>query len=525
MDPKATDGQHLSPLVVAPQLSPELRLALDRIAAALSDDGRFRREVSQLQELASDDLTRFAWALLELELLRRRNAEARAQVHELAPPLLSTWRQGTAEAWARLHPLLHNLWANTAALLFEFEHHLFNRALKLCWSTREKPAELVKAMEGLGLRSTRRSEFSLCLYHLELARSGLEASRGQFARRAGLLAEAYQDADIAGELVGDDVGLRHLWKELKPYLDEFFETLEEQAARAKEQTRRITIPLPTDGSDIVTDPAISAPKPISVEAPSIASLVVRDEPLASPPVRSRPVRPTAPAPMPRASAPVPLDDADLLIEEATPIPALPRPSGETDVVDLVVEVDSEFTPPPPPSTPAHGIPVTVDAIEEVSALEFEAEPDPATLAFWDYTFASLRVVSEGTRGRMLATDSRADRKRLTTWLDGLHPHLRIPEARAFGSLVRLMLAGSTKETNLFGQPNPRRQEALEAAFSLLTPNPDAAGKVAIWFELDGAETQVALGRGLELMMEFLAFCGAKKLDPLSPATIRKYFAQ
>ena len=66
---------------------------------------------------------------------------------------------------------------------------------------------------------------------------------------------------------------------------------------------------------------------------------------------------------------------------------------------------------------------------------------------------------------MLATESRTDRKRLTTWLDGMGNHLAVPEARAFAALVRLVLAGETKEKSLFGQANPRRKEALEKFFA------------------------------------------------------------
>ena len=77
---------------------------------------------------------------------------------------------------------------------------------------------------------------------------------------------------------------------------------------------------------------------------------------------------------------------------------------------------------------------------------------------------------------MLATESRTDRKRLTTWLDGMGNHLAVPEARAFAALVRLVLAGETKEKSLFGQANPRRKEALEAAFSLLVAHARSGGQ-------------------------------------------------
>jgi len=104
-------------------------------------------------------------------------------------------------------------------------------------------------------------------------------------------------------------------------------------------------------------------------------------------------------------------------------------------------------------------------------------------------------------------------------------HLAVPEARAFAALVRLVLAGETKEKSLFGQSNPRRKEALTAAFSLLAPTPEAAGKAAVWFELDGAETRESLSRGLELLYPFLAFCSRHALDPLEAATVSQYLEQ
>jgi hypothetical protein len=104
-------------------------------------------------------------------------------------------------------------------------------------------------------------------------------------------------------------------------------------------------------------------------------------------------------------------------------------------------------------------------------------------------------------------------------------HLAVPEARAFAALVRLVLAGETKEKSLFGQANPRRKEALEAAFSMLAATPEAAGKAAVWFELDGTETRASLDRGLELLYPFLAFCCRNALDPLVPTTVAKYLEQ
>jgi hypothetical protein len=230
-------------------------------------------------------------------------------------------------------------------------------------------------------------------------------------------------------------------------------------------------------------------------------------------------RPPPPPSIPAVRAPPP-PPVNLTPPGAWRPPATPL--GDIELVDAF-EV-TEAPPPAPPVTPAHGLAAVIEA-EELD-LDLDLEPDAATLAFWEYTFASLQsVVGEGqTRARMLASESRADRKRLTTWLDGMKPHLAVPEGRAFAALVRLMLAAQTKEKSLFGAANPRRKEGLEAAFSLLHGDAPAAGHAAVWFELDGDETRTALHSGLELLMAFLAYCSRQNLDPLDPATAQKYAA-
>jgi hypothetical protein len=98
----------------------------------------------------------------------------------------------------------------------------------------------------------------------------------------------------------------------------------------------------------------------------------------------------------------------------------------------------------------------------------------------------------------------------------------VPEARAFACLIGLMLAGQTKEKSLFGQPNPRRAEALAAALPYLATSPEAASHVAVWFELDGAETQAALARGLQLLAGYLAYCVRTRQDPLALPTVDSF---
>jgi hypothetical protein len=220
-------------------------------------------------------------------------------------------------------------------------------------------------------------------------------------------------------------------------------------------------------------------------------------------------------------------EAVLDVEEAPPPPPLltppgawrppPRtPTGEIEIIDAVEVVGP---PPPPDFTPAHGMPV---GDIELDSDDFDETPDAATLAFWDHTFARLGLLPDGETGRsarLLSCESRTERKRLSEFIDSLEPFQGVSEAKSFGCLIRLMLAGQTREKSLFGQPNPRRAEALAAALPWLAASPVSAGHAAVWFELDGPQTQEALGRGLELLMGYLAWCNRAQKDPLSPEAV------
>ncbi|MFT3713989.1 MAG: hypothetical protein QM817_40525 [Archangium sp.] len=560
--------------MAAPQLPDVLTQSIERCALALGDTTRLKAEVQKLKA-TGEGVAHFASALFELELAREGDPESRKHLSHLAEVLLVFWRDGSGDALARLHPAMQSLWLSVAPMLVQFESRQFDQALVKCWKHRSEPNLLLIHLEGLLPEGNKRAEFARCLYHLELARQGVDQSRAHFARRAKVLAEAYQDPDIANDLIAHDAGLLHLWTELKPYLDEFFEGLEEAAARSQDSTKKVKMPLPavSDSAKTELHPPLGATER---EVPSFRTLVSSGKPLSTPVATPKssasspnlravvPPRSSPPSPPPQKPPPPPLpppaEDADVLIEEMAPVsssavaavpppptirpPAPPPPpvdltppgqwlpprtaSGEVELVDAI-EVDvapdvSIAPPPPPPITPAHGLSRAIAEAEE--ELEIELEPEETTLAFWEYTFAALQMApGEGQqRARMLASESRADRKRLTTWLDGLGPHLAVPEARAFGSLVRLMLAAETKEKSLFGQANPRRKEALEAAFAMLTPHPEAAGHAAVWFELDGTDTMQALDRGLELLIPFLAFCSRESLDPLKSETVQKYLA-
>lgn len=542
------------------QLPLELSESIERCAAALGDLPRLKSEVLALKA-TGDGMAHFASALFELELARQGDPDSRKAIGDLAEILLVFWTDGSGDELSQLHPALQAQWAAVAPMLVEFELRRLNQSLVVCWKSRDDARALSRALQDLAPDGHRRVEFARCLYHLELARLGVEGSRKEFAQRVGLLSEAYQAPDFARDLVGQDAGLIHLWNEVKPYLDEFFEAMEEQQARAMEGTKKVQMPVPPAleapaRGDVKTDPNLGAkvsdtaatPKggspvldpstlntprhgtpphqPALGEGPQVPSFrtLVSNSKHSAPTVKLKPPPPPPPANLTPPGGWVP--DPDVVIEDAVEAAPPPKPpsSDDLDIIEADVEVASP--PPPPAITPAKGLPAVLAAAAGDEDIEVDFEPDEATLQFWDYTFAALQQAPvEGVKPRMLATESRQDRKRLTTWIDGLGPHLAVPEAKAFATLVRLMLAGETKEKSLFGQANPRRKEALGAALSLLAPTPDAAGKVAVWFELDGIETNQALIRGLELLYPFLAFCARHEVDPVKPETIAKFLEE
>lgn len=537
----------------------------------LHDLSRLRDEVSSLKQVG-DGPAHFASALFELELARQGDVQSRQNITALAEVLLVFWSNGSGDELARLHPALEAQWAAVAPMLVQFEVRRLETALGKCWKHRGDPGQLALDLEALQPPGNRRVEFARCLYHLELARQGVQSSRAEFAQRAGLLTEAYQDASFAKDLVGADAGLTQLWGDLKPYLDEFFEAMEEQAARAMDGTRKVPMPtapppepeLPAR-ADVETDPSMTAqlpalapeeearvlgdslptprggnvaiapptpraqpavtealgapalegdadldePRPadVTVRAPLPIGLLAVEEPVApAPPLPAPPPPPriapaVAPRPGPGPGAEIPsfsslfstpppappaapamdlgtlappggsLPEAELefdLAEEPPPpaprtpprgffaadveVPldlsnepaqAKPPSKDEIEIVEADFEAPSVPPPPPPPAiAPVRGLP---GAIAEDVDVDFE--PEETTLNFWDYTFAALQQAPvEGVKPRMLASESRPDRKRLTTWLDGLGPHLAVPEAKAMGALVRLMLAGGPDAT-------------------------------------------------------------------------------
>jgi hypothetical protein len=615
----------------------------------LESPAELRTEVHRLRAQPGETAL-FAAALFDLERARRGDTEARTQLLEVADSLLVFWRDRSGDGLADSHPALGPLWATASALLISFEVKRFTRALDACWEARGDAATLQVAIQGLQPPGNRRVEFAACLYHLELARLFVDSSRGEFARRAGLIHEAYHSKEVADELVGEDPGLQHLWKELIPYLDEFFEALEDEAER-KSRSEVVTspggsaaaappvppppditpvhglakVPAKVDDSTVMetpaTPPAAEKREPVTAPNPSITAPVPPPRPsdasgvfelwLAEPERAGRKPKPTAPppsapSPVPSApSAPLPMEAVDVDMSTAprpahkpanlTPAPAPaeilelaevesdgfvpadqtmigrppPPPPGNftpapnslqamTDITEPKVRVVApppppDFTPPPARPNNQSGILDLADIVEEVPAssrgkvesgvlelaevvedsptrrplrpsldIETDYEPDAAAQAFWRHTEAGLGLLPPADAPRMdrraLSAEGRAERKKLNSWLDGVTKRFdTVPESRAFACLIRLYMAAQLKEKGLFGGVNAKRREAFVSALELLSPEPGAAGRCAVWFELDGKESVEHLNNGLEVLTDYLQFCARQNLDPLDPA--------
>lgn len=551
-------------------LPDDIAESIARCVDAMADLDRLRDELHALR-LSSDPRAQFATALFDLDRARRGDPQARTELIDVSDRLLVFWHEGSGHELARLHPGLEELWASAASLLVSFEQKRFKKALNECWEHRTNAALLQERIQALQPTGNRRVEFARCLYHLELARQFVNTSRAEFARRAGLLSEAYQSEEVAKELIGGDAGLEHLWHELEPYLDEFFEMMEEEAARRAraaalaaaeaEIASRRTPPgglppsrdfVPTDPQvPVVTEPELPVALAEAEQVPSFRTLMSKagsgEHPRSTPPDVPAAAAPPPPPPNttppgswfppPAVTAPgAPSDADDILdvIEEAvdaappplppeglTPPPGVfPLPAdGDIDIV----EDESPGPPPPPPMTPAKGTPSLARQRPQLLDIALEEDdPDQATMAFWQFAIKSLDLLPDPRHPRppmrLLAVESRDDRKKLNAYLEAAEPYAQQnADARAFSCLIRLTLAGQLKEKSLFGQPNARRTEAFAQAFSLLSPHPRSAAHGAVWFEMDGPETLEALQRGLTGLVAYLSWCTRERRDPTDPS--------
>lgn len=503
-----------APVTEAPLANKAISTSIGRCAESLLDVDRLRGETNVLKSHPGE-LAAFAAALFELECAKQGDPDARANMLDTADLLLQFWRNRSGDVLAAAHPTLSQLWIDASQMLISFEAKRIDRALQACFEARGDAATLQQAMLALTPEGDRRVEFATCLYHLELARLFVDTSRAEFARRISLVTEAYNNPQVAKELIGTDTGLEHLWKELVPYLDEFFEAqeqAEEAAAREKLKTdpgalaAAVVPPPPPPMSDpsvaVVPAPAMSPPSVFVSEADLLTSSPTELAPEGEVEiVESRELTP-APGPLPVP----PVLDA-----------GAPPPPPKTLSQDSEVEViELEEAPPPPPKPKTRDLDVLVDY-----------EPDEEAQAFWRHTESALGLLpdSAAPRGgnRVLSADGRGERKKLNAWLDGMNGRFtEVPEARAMQCLMRLYMAAQVKEKTLFGQPNPKRKEAFRAALGLLSGTAAAAGRAAVWFELDGAETCEHLQTGLEVVQDFLQYCARNGKDPLDGAAADEF---
>jgi hypothetical protein len=483
--------------------------SIGRCAESLLDVDRLRGETNALKAHAGE-LATFAAALFELECAKKGDPDARANMLDTADQLLQFWRDRSGDLLAAAHPTLSQLWTDASAMLISFEQKRVDRALKACFEARSDAALLQQALTALTPPGDRRVEFATCLYHLELARLFVDSSRAEFARRIALINEAYNDRAVATELIGGDEGLSHLWKELIPYLDEFYEAQEqEEEARKRAETdpnARVV--------ELISDPELRAvpPPPPPMSDPAVPAV---PPPPASPPsafVSEAEMLTSTPS-----SEEVEIVEARELTPTPGPLPVAPPPPPKTQSSDSEVEVvELEEAPPPPPKPKARDLDVLVDY-----------EPDEQAQAFWRHTEAGLGLLPDSNAprsgSRVLSADGRSERKKLNAWLDGLQGRFtEVPEARAMQCLMRLYMSAQVKQKTLFGQPNPKRKEAFRAALGLLSSDAGAAGRAAVWFEIDGLETIEHLQAGLEVVQDFLQYCARNGKDPLDGAAADEF---
>ncbi len=232
----------------------------------------------------------------------------------------------------------------------------------------------------------------------------------------------------------------------------------------------------------------------------------------------------APAPVAAPPPPPPEEEAEVVeaVELAPPtIAPVARPSGP---------------PPPPQMTPTHGLPRASpqppsrpSRPPQRVSLDVELtdyEPDVPTMAFWQHTIKVLDLLPvpgvQRVARRLLPAETKEERQNLTAFVQSIDAAMHIPDARAFACLLELTCAGQQKEKGLFGKVNEQRKEAFARAFRHLAPTPEAAARAVAWFDFDGPMTEAELWQGLEVLMNFLAWCGREQKSPVDPQAQAAY---
>jgi hypothetical protein len=219
------------------------------------------------------------------------------------------------------------------------------------------------------------------------------------------------------------------------------------------------------------------------------------------------------------AAPPPPPLTDTLPPDANVKTLVGPPDTETLDPDMVAEL-----PPPVPneSSPRLQAPSS-PALEVVE--DDEPEPGPVTQAFWRGTEVALGLLppvdAPRLNTRVFAADHRAERKKLTHYLDDVKTRFteaEVPASRAMQCMLKLYLAAHHKEKTLFGSVNEKRSASFKEALSLLGRDPMAAAHCAVWFELDGPRTLEKFNDALEVLTDYLQYCSRHALDPLAPTS-------
>jgi hypothetical protein len=183
--------------------------------------------------------------------------------------------------------------------------------------------------------------------------------------------------------------------------------------------------------------------------------------------------------------------------------------GESELLDED-EIDLDLEPEPPASAPGE------DARTLAQRQRFAADLEKHLGHDWAH--------GDIDWGRGFRTGSGAEVDRLERFLGSMEPLRGVPAAAGLASLGRLFLAAQLRRTTLFGRPNARRQSNLRAGLRALPISTEAAARGAAIFEFEGEKVVESFQKVLELLLDFLAFCVAERLDPLGSVAVERYVA-
>lgn len=126
-------------------------------------------------------------------------------------------------------------------------------------------------------------------------------------------------------------------------------------------------------------------------------------------------------------------------------------------------------------------------------------------------------------GYGFSTARGADVERLESFVRSLDAYAAVAPARGLASVGRLFLGAHLRRLTFFGRPNPRRQAMVREGLALL-PDLEAATSAAAIFEFEGPRVLESFEKVIELMLDYLSFCAAERLDPHAAGSAERYAA-